>query len=31
MYNPESTIATCIHSVLNQTFKGKIKIYNMIS
>jgi glycosyltransferase involved in cell wall biosynthesis len=26
MYNAENTIATCIYSVLNQTYKGKIEI-----
>lgn len=26
MYNAENTIATCINSVLNQTYKGKIEI-----
>lgn len=26
MYNSQSTIATCINSVLNQTFKGKVEI-----
>lgn len=26
MYNSETTIATCIHSVLNQTYEGKVEI-----
>mgnify|MGYP000441349410 CR=1 FL=1 len=26
MYNSESTITTCIHSALNQVYKGKVEI-----